>query len=282
MKLLNLGCGQRYHTEWTNIDFVSSNDHVVAHNLLQGIPRADNEFDVVYHSHVLEHFSKQDGKLFLEECYRVLKPGGIIRVAVPDLEQIVKNYLKSLEGALASDDASARNYEWMMLEMYDQVVRNHSGGDMADYLYRDEIRNEEFVYSRIGEEGRTIRERFLKSKNETQKDQPRSVPLLNRFFKPGTYVQKIKNIFLKKELSELKKQKHFIEIGQFRSGGEVHQWMYDRYSLEKILRETGFENIQVKTAFDSAIDNWKKYNLEEKDGIIFKPDSLFMEGQKPS
>ncbi|MFN9648236.1 MAG: methyltransferase domain-containing protein, partial [Pseudanabaena sp.] len=58
MKLLNLGCGHRFHSAWTNIDFRSNNENVIAHNLLKGIPFPDQSFDVIYHSHVLEHFSR--------------------------------------------------------------------------------------------------------------------------------------------------------------------------------------------------------------------------------
>ena len=75
-KLLNLGCGTRFHRSWTNIDFSSSDKSVIAHNLLKGIQYNDNFFDVVYHSHVLEHFTKSDAKKFLLECFRVLKPNG--------------------------------------------------------------------------------------------------------------------------------------------------------------------------------------------------------------
>ena len=78
MKYLNLGCGSSFLTmsEWTNLDFTSSGESVIAHNLLNGIPYSDNYFDLVYHSHVLEHFSKDDGEAFIAECFRVLKPGG--------------------------------------------------------------------------------------------------------------------------------------------------------------------------------------------------------------
>jgi predicted SAM-dependent methyltransferase len=64
MKYLNLGCGSHYSTatEWTNLDFTSLDNNVIAHNLLTGIPFEDNSFDLVYHSHVLEHFSKEDGE----------------------------------------------------------------------------------------------------------------------------------------------------------------------------------------------------------------------------
>ncbi|MEO8149864.1 MAG: methyltransferase domain-containing protein [Bacteroidia bacterium] len=277
MKLINLGCGQRFHKEWINVDFHSDNEHVIGHNLLKGIPFNDFEFDAVYHSHVLEHFSKEDGKQFIAECYRVLKPGGIIRVAVPDLEQIVKNYLKAFEGALAGDADSAANYEWMMLELYDQTVRNFSGGEMAKYFQKDEMKNEKFVFSRVGEEGRVIRENFLKSNRDSKNGK---IKTASQKEKVKNSIRKIRNILLRNESEPNEKKEKLMEIGQFRLGGEVHQWMYDRYSLSKLLSETGLQNITVKTAFESEIKNWNDYQLESKNGLIFKPDSLFMEGQK--
>jgi predicted SAM-dependent methyltransferase len=93
MKLLNLGCGNRYHPDWTNVNFTSTGDGVIAHNLTQGIPFPDNYFDVVYHSHVLEHFPKAQAEDFIKDCYRVLCPQGILRVVVPDLEEIARTYL---------------------------------------------------------------------------------------------------------------------------------------------------------------------------------------------
>jgi predicted SAM-dependent methyltransferase len=88
MNLLNLGCGNTYHKDWLNIDFVSQNKMVKASNLLNGISLDSNT--VVYHSHVLEHFSKLDGRQCIEEYYRVLKKDGIIRIAMLDYERIIK------------------------------------------------------------------------------------------------------------------------------------------------------------------------------------------------
>jgi hypothetical protein len=58
--------------------------------------------------------------------------------------------------------------------------------------------------------------------------------------------------------------------------------MYDRYSLGVLLRNTGFQDIRVCRADESFIPNFNEYLLDlEADGSIRKPDSLFMEAQKP-
>ena len=48
MKALNLGCGQRFHPKWTNIDFKTNSDIVIAHNLANGIPAEDKSYDIVW------------------------------------------------------------------------------------------------------------------------------------------------------------------------------------------------------------------------------------------
>ena len=71
------------------------------------------------------------------------------------------------------------------------------------------------------------------------------------------------------------------KIGKFRLSGEIHQWMYDKYSLGKLLKETGFKNIKVCNSFESSIPDFNKYHLDiEEDNSIRKPDSLFMEAIK--
>lgn len=63
------------------------------HDLVGGIPAADASLDVVYHSHMLEHLSAAEGLAFTRECFRVLRPGGLLRVLVPDLELWARNYV---------------------------------------------------------------------------------------------------------------------------------------------------------------------------------------------
>ena len=269
MKYLNVGCGSYYlkDTIWSNVDFTSNDSYVIKHNLLNGIPFNDSSFDLVYHSHVLEHFSKSDGYNFLSECYRVLKPNGVIRIVIPNLENIVREYLKWIEIGIANqDDKSIQsNYDWIMLEMYDQTVRNSSGGNMGKYLLQDKLVNENYLYERIGEEGRLFRINSLKqslSYNPTNK-----------------YLNQFKNILRRIKKSIIAKSS-FYEIGKFRSEGEVHQWMYDRYSLTNILRSIGFNEIKIRGAFDSCIKDWESFNLDGKNGNVRKPDSLFIEARK--
>ena len=145
-EFLNLGCGSRFFNNWTNIDFVSNSPFVKKYNLLKGIPFKDDIFKVVYHSHVLEHFPKDMAIYFLSECFRVLKKNGILRIAVPDLEQICRLYIEQLNN-VRSDPSSLNqsNYDWITLELYDQTVRNVSGGEMAKYWSQVNILNEKWL-----------------------------------------------------------------------------------------------------------------------------------------
>ncbi|WP_343523793.1 methyltransferase domain-containing protein [Pedobacter sp.] len=272
MKYLNLGCGHNFSTNkiWTNLDFVVTEEGVIAHNLLAGVPFEDESFNLVYHSHVLEHFSRKDGKKFLQECFRVLAKAGVIRIAIPDLERIAETYLKMLKLGIANedDDVIRANYNWMMLEMYDQTVRNYGGGEMADYLFQEEIINEDFVYERIGEEGKEIRNYYLNQ----SKDKKPFKRTLNYLFRMA--IHRFKSLINNKEKTTA------MQIGQFRLQGEIHQWMYDRYSLSHLLKEIGFKDCKIQTAFTSYIPEWNTFNLDGKDNTMRKPDSLYIEAIK--
>jgi predicted SAM-dependent methyltransferase len=247
MQYLNLGCGQRYHPDWTNINFTSTGKGVIAHNLNHGIPFPDQSFDVVYHSHVLEHFSKTEAEPFIKECYRVLRPQGILRVVVPDLEEIARMYLHSLDQVSDGLSEWADNYEWMLLEMYDQTVRNQSGGEMSNFLAQPNISNQDFVIKRCGVEIKNIILAAQKLTSAT-KSLPASnwKKLLQHIYRLLRYrdyrYQAIQRLILKPADLEA------LKIGHFRQSGEVHQWMYDRYYLGKILQQMGFTEIIQRQA----------------------------------
>ena len=57
------------------------------------LPFPTNSFEALYASHLLEHLFLTDAQRLLKECFRVLRPGGVIRIVVPDLRPIVQEYL---------------------------------------------------------------------------------------------------------------------------------------------------------------------------------------------
>jgi predicted SAM-dependent methyltransferase len=273
---LNLGCGSHFNAQWVNVDFSKNGEGVIAHNLLKGIPFADNTFEVVYHSHVLEHFSKDDGALFIKECYRVLKPGGILRITIPDLEQIISNYSRLLmTGKKEPGNEKVRaDYDWIMIEMYDQTVRNNGGGEMLKYLAEKNLVNEEFVIKRIGYEGEMLRKNILNAVPQKKQLLSRKIyHFARRLLSLRNYRQWLLKLLFSKEYK-------LLELAWFRQSGEIHQWMYDIYSITHLLDTSGFKHIAQKDFNESDISNWSSFKLDQVDNKIRKPDSLFVEAGK--
>lgn len=109
MKLLNLGCGYpRFpEPEWTNLDNLHAHllegmperenldkeENYINFDVLAGpLPFPDETFDGVLASHFFEHFDAQDGLKLMIECRRILKPGGVLLVSVPDTAYFRKVY----------------------------------------------------------------------------------------------------------------------------------------------------------------------------------------------
>lgn len=264
IKYLNIGCGQRFHPHWVNLDLHPASESVQLWDLQNDLPFPDGSFDVVYHSHVLEHFSKADGLRLLERCGRVLRPNGVIRIAVPDLEAIARLYLEALTKSLEGDASWRQRYEWILLEMYDQTVRETSGGEMLAYLRREPVPEREFVASRLGGEFRRLIEANVSGPTQT-----RSGGVGN---------------FLSRKLARLalgRKGIRAYDAGAFRQSGEVHRWMYDRYSLARLLESAGFYDARAVGPAESRIPGWNDFHLDtEADGSVYKPDSLYMEASR--
>ena len=65
-------------------------------NAIKKIPESDSSVSTIYCSHMLEHFDLDEAKSFLNEVIRVLKSGGVLRIAVPDLKKQVENYIQKM------------------------------------------------------------------------------------------------------------------------------------------------------------------------------------------
>lgn len=273
-RLLNFGCGGIFHPEWINLDAAPDSPAVITHDLRRPFPFATNDFDAVYGSHVLEHLQPQASMRLLQECFRILKPGGIVRIVVPDLETIARLYLQSLEGAMAGDADARMRYEWIMLELYDQATRTVSGGAMAAYLRgRMNEPQARFIASRIGEEatGPTAAASTQQPTGARLRRHARSAVGALRSMLACAFAF----LFMGPEgVAALRE-------GAFRRSGEVHQWMYDRYSLMKALAQAGFVSARSRAADDSDIPGFPRYGLETAAGRPRKPDSLYVEAVKP-
>lgn len=93
--------GKRIARLFNDVDYASNN--VVYINLNRPWPYRDDSASVVYASHLFEHLSLKSAELFVNEAYRCLQPGGVIRIVVPDLYQIAKRYIAEYESNPADD-----------------------------------------------------------------------------------------------------------------------------------------------------------------------------------
>jgi len=111
------GCGLSAPKEWINFDAsptlriqktpiigfllkkqlnVIFSDNVLYGDIIKGLPIKENSCDGIYCSHTLEHLSLNDFRKALKNTYLYLKPGGIFRCIVPDLELAARTYIKNL------------------------------------------------------------------------------------------------------------------------------------------------------------------------------------------
>lgn len=87
---LHVGCGANRFPGWLNADISPTADIVVF--MERSLPFKQDFLERIYSEHVLEHVPYETGVFFLSEAHRTLMPGGCIRIAVPDLEDIVDSY----------------------------------------------------------------------------------------------------------------------------------------------------------------------------------------------
>lgn len=245
---LNIGCGASFHPDWVNIDFTSTHPSIIGYDLHMGIPFADESFELVYHSHFLEYFSQEDATFLLQECYRVLKPHGLLRVVVPDLEDICEAYLHALAEAKDGGKEAKERHRWMSIELLDQMTRSKSGGAMLAYWKQKPLPQSDFLFERSGNE--------LSRALASIEALPHSLEEEASMFPPDKAV--------------------FLE------SGELHKWMYDSVLLGQSLEDVGFLGITIQQYDTSSDTNFLLYELDvDNRKRVRKPHSLIMEARKP-
>ena len=266
---INLACGGKLCREpgWINADHNPSAKDVVKVDLLGQLPFPDQSFDVVYHSQFIEHLPADKALAFMRECFRILKPKGVLRVVTPDLQDQATEYLRTLQAVLASpDDEQARlRYEWIRLEMLDQLTRHASGGEMVPFLQDSGLKVRDYLVQRMGRSGENL------------------IPVPEDAATVSTAKKLLRPVRdgLRAGKDKLLPTAH--AVGSFRLSGESHLCMYDAYLLSQLLRRAGFDCIAKVGARDSRLPGWDKTLLDcDPQG---RPDcgvSLFMEAARPA
>ncbi len=270
--MLNIGCGECFHPDWENIDLAPTRSEVRRVDVTRGLPYGPETFDVVYHSHVLEHLDRSGAELLLLDCWRVLTNGGTLRVAVPDLESICRLYLDRLDRARAGDTEAAEDHSWMTLELLDQLVRDRPGGELGRRL-ASELENEDFVRSRV--DAALIDGPAPGPPSDARPKRSLGRGLARRLSQGRMHLARSSAL-----VTVGPRGARAFDEGSFRATGEVHRWMYDEVSLGALLASCGFSDVKRLDAFTSAIPGWETYELDGGEGIVRKPDSLFMEATK--
>jgi SAM-dependent methyltransferase len=269
-RCLNLGCGARFHPAWVNLDLRPQHPAVRPHDVATRLPFPDQTFDAVYHAHLLEHLRRAQAEPFARECFRVLKPGGVVRVVVPDLERIAELYLLALEAAWEGDGEARRQHAWALLELYDQTVRDRPGGEMLAYLAAAAA--DDVAWQRLGADGPVIRQHLDRAAPPAL---PPSLLQRCRQLLRGGWRERLIRRLLGTEYD-------LLQQARFRRGGEVHLWMYDRLSLRALLTAAGFQRFRLVTPDESGIPGWADDRLDTlPDGGAAKPDSLYAEAVRP-
>jgi predicted SAM-dependent methyltransferase len=101
---LQIGTGPIPRPDWLNSDLDPAQRGTIFLDASRPLPFADETFEYIYAEHMIEHVPYDAACSMLGECLRVLRPGGRIRIATPDLERLVRVYEDRRD--LASDQAA--------------------------------------------------------------------------------------------------------------------------------------------------------------------------------
>ena len=106
VKKLQLGTSNNFQSGWLNTDIDLNHDTVVYLDATKRFPFADGTFDYIMSEHMIEHVEYEAACVMLRECFRVLKPGGRVRFATPDLRVLLALHSKE------KTDAQKNYIDW--------------------------------------------------------------------------------------------------------------------------------------------------------------------------
>ena len=103
---LHLGSGTIRLDGWVNIDLETPQADV-HYDIRRGLPLKDGAARLIYHEHVMEHITVDEGAACLRDWHRLLEPGGVLRIATPDLAYVIERY-----------NGDWKNQAWLRLPEY--------------------------------------------------------------------------------------------------------------------------------------------------------------------
>ena len=271
---INLACGPVFldNFNWINFDYASLSKAVKKANLLKRLPLKQETADLVYSSHFLEHIPYTKVIDFLNEILRILKPGGVVRLVLPDLENMANSYVNLRK---LGDHQKA---DFLVLEMIDQCVRNIRGGQLGVFYSKikdhpDQHKSmNEFIKERTGEDLTTCsfqqKHNYISSINFTSILAAIARRIERYWIK--IVVLGLPSVFRDQNIS-------LADIG------ERHHWVWDFYSLKKVLEAVGFLDVKRVSASTSIFKDFPFYPLDLDDNG--KPrkgaESMYIEATKP-
>ena len=146
-KKLQLGCGRNWLEGWLNSDYFPRNSDILQLDVTVALPFENDTFDYIFSEHVIEHISYPEGAYMLEECFRVLKPGGVLRVGTPDLAFLVNLYREDEAARHSRTQLEQEFLEYFLAnEIKDREI--NAPVDFDTYLINKFVRawGHEFIY----------------------------------------------------------------------------------------------------------------------------------------
>jgi SAM-dependent methyltransferase len=115
-------------------------DNIVVHDLRRGLPFDDGTADAVYHSHFLHALDRHVIPGFMRETRRVLKPGGVHRIVVMNLETLCAAYLANLRSS-ETESAARTAHDGYVAQLIELMVRKEASGTSQQKPVRRFVEN---------------------------------------------------------------------------------------------------------------------------------------------
>ena len=253
----NLACGVYYinNQDWINVDWEANSPAVRQMNLSSTLEFDDAIFDFVYTSHFIEHLSLEASKKFLNECRRILKPGGVIRIVTPDFHKICEEYIRqyTLGNQLFA--------EFIKFSLTDQMTRIKPGGQFHYWRKLAETNNNlrDYIQTWTGISTTQIRSPQMKQDMLTK--------ALRAFRKVVRNPKSVIRVLIWKYCHLA----IYIFPSWFRQNhialcrpGERHLYIHDFNSLADTLQGMGFKSV-TKVTPDTSISNQRDFRTLDID-----------------